>query len=48
MFHGVPGGHNACTGLECISDVSSGGGVGVAVIADKGEALAKLAVAVLG
>jgi len=48
MLHHIPVAHNSSTGFKGIPDVPSGCGVGVAVVASKGEGLAQLSVSVLG
>ena len=47
VLHHIPIAHNVRAGLKGIPDVSSGGGVGVAVVTRKGEGPTQLAVPVL-
>jgi hypothetical protein len=48
VLHDIPAAHDACAGLEGVSDVAARGGVGVAVLAGKGECLVRFPVPVLG
>ena len=48
VLHDIPAAHDAGAGLEGVADVPPRGGVGVAVLAGKGEGLVRLPVPVLG